>query len=92
MIANTLHESQLMNKAVIDESFVKDNAPLLKDAHATCVSIVFTTMGYNKLIAIAPNNVSYAKTALPNLLSSKAILGYIFNQGPKRRWDTICHC
>ena len=30
-------------------------------------------MGYNKLIAIAPNNVSYAKTALPNLQSSKAM-------------------
>ena len=52
------------------------------------ILIVFTTMGYKKLIAIAPNNVSYAKTVLPtNLLSSKAILGYIFNQGAKRRWD-----
>ena len=85
-----------MNKAVIDESFVEDNALLLDTpmplVYHILILIVFTTMGYNKLIAIAPNNVSYAKTALPNLQSSKAILGYIFNQGPKRRWDTICHC
>ena len=59
-----------MNKAVIDESFVEDNALLLDTpmplVYHILILIVFTTMGYNKLIAIPPDNISYAKTLLPS--------------------------